>query len=105
MASVSYASIILIAFSTIPSISRLTKRRRVKPANDSNLYEDADGVATEESMARYSTNHFYIITLVLATIGVATSLALAIYTTLQRHNFSHLCLVRIWLLFPSWVRS
>lgn len=101
--SVSYASIIIIAISTIPSIPRLARRRRVKPANDGKLYEDADGAATEESMARYSTKWFYIASLALGVLGLATSLALAIYVTVERHTHFHLSLTQVWLLFISWV--
>lgn len=104
IADASYGSIVIIAISTIPSIVRLAKRRRVKAANDGKLYEDADGVATEESMARYSTRHLYTITLVLAALGVATSLAHAIYATVEKnHDFSKLALTQVWLLFAAWV--
>jgi hypothetical protein len=107
IAAVSYASSIVVAISTIPSILRLAKRRRVKPANDGKLYEDADGAATEESMAKFSTNWYYLSTLALAIIGLATSLALVIYSTVQMHSrsldASARSLPQIWLLFISWV--
>lgn len=106
IASVSYASIVVIAISTIPSTWRLVKRRRVKPTNDGKLFEDADGVATEESMARYSAKPFYTVALSVAIVGVATSLALAIYSTVKRDKgFTKLCLTQVWLLSASWVRS
>ena len=103
--SVSYASAVVIALSTIPSIWRLAKRsRRVKVANEPVLYEDEDGVATEESMAQYSVKWQFTSIFILIGAGLASSLGLAIAATVRKeHAYSDLSLTQFWLLFPSWV--
>lgn len=107
IAAVSYASSIIVAISTVPSVPRLAKWRRVKPANDGKLYEDADGAATEESMAKFKPKWYYLSTLALAIIGLSTSLALAIYSTVRVNSksidVSATSLPQTWLLFVSWV--
>ena len=89
IAAVSYASTIIVTISTVPSVLRLAKRRRGKPANDAKLYEDEDGVATEESTGNFKPRWYYLSTLVLAIVGLATSLALAIFSTVRvyKQNF------------------
>jgi hypothetical protein len=104
IANTSYASFILTAIFTIPSISRIAKRPwRVNIANDG-VYEDEDGAATEESMAKFSTKRLFAVIYGVTGTGLAISFALAVFATVQRANsFSELCLTQLWLLFPAWV--
>jgi hypothetical protein len=104
IASTSYASFILTAIFTFPSISRLAKRPwRVKVAKDG-VYEDEDGTATEESMAKYSTKPLFALIYGFTSTGLAVSFALAVFATVRRANsFSELCVTQLWLLFPAWV--
>lgn len=104
--NVVYASAILTALFTIPSIRRLAKSSsRVKGANQDAVYEDVDGAATEESMAEYSTKGAFIAIFIAATLGLATSFAEAVYSTIERRHFtsSRLPLTQVWLLFTIWV--
>jgi hypothetical protein len=104
----SYAVFILTAIFTIPAISRLAKRPwRVKSTNEGDgIYEDKDGRATEESMAKYSTKAQFAVIFAASSIGLATSFALAIFATVRRENqFSELSLVQLWMLFAAWVRK
>jgi hypothetical protein len=104
VASTSYASFILTAIFSVPSISRFAKSPwRVKTANDG-VYEDEDGVATEESMSQYSTKYQFAVSIGVTGIGLAVSFALAVFATVRRENsFSELCLTQLWLLFAAWV--
>ena len=66
--------------------------------------EDEDGVATEESMSRYSTKHQFAVSIGVTAVGLAVSFALAVFATVRRENsFSESCLTQLWLLFPAWV--
>lgn len=107
IASASYASIALTAAFTIPPIFRLTKRpflTAVKSTNEDALYEDEDGVATEESMARFSNRRLYTLILAISVLGLATSFTTAVSAAVRRGNdFEKFCLVQLWLLFASWV--
>ena len=107
VANTSYAFFFLTAVFTIPSVSRLIKRPwRVKSTNNDALYEDEDGVATEESMAKYSTKAHFAVIFGAAGLGLAVAFALAVFATVRRENgFTDLCLTQLWLLFPAWVRK
>jgi hypothetical protein len=106
VAGAAYASIAIIALSTITSVVSLVKRqRRVKVPNQENdIYEDEDGRATEESMARYSAKTQFVVLFIATAVGLLTSLALPVFATVRKENsFSDLCLIEVWLLFPAWV--
>ena len=107
IANTSYAVFVLTAVFTLPSISRLAKRPwRVKTTNDDGIYEDEDGKATKESMAKFSNKAQFAVIFAAASIGLAVSFALAIFATVRREtSFSDLCLTQLWLLFPAWVRK
>jgi len=104
-AGVAYASVVVIALSSIGSILRLAKRPyRVKVPNENRIYEDKDGAATEESMARYSAKVQFVVIFIATAVGLLQSLALAVFATVRKENsYSDLSLTQAWLLFPSWV--
>ncbi|KAH8588532.1 ABC bile acid transporter [Bisporella sp. PMI_857] len=105
VSAVSSVSFVLIALSTIPSVWRLAKHtRHVGAANETALYEDEDGVATEESMARFNTKwHFRGIFAVVGA-GLITSLGTAIAVAVRKNvGYPDLALAQLWLLFPSWI--
>ena len=104
LANWAYAFLILIAVFAIPSIWRLAKAPwRVKTIVEPEIYEDEDGVATEESMAQYSQKIPFIFILGSTSIGLAESFALAVFATVRKEFFSELCLTETWLLFVAWV--
>lgn len=107
IANTAYASILFIALSTVPSIRRLTKTlRQVKPPNDTALYEDEDGVATEESMAKYSTKYSFTVIFGATSLGLAIAFGAAIFASVARENpLSDLCVTQLWLLSAAWVRK
>ena len=104
IANTSYASFILTAIFSIPSIFRLAKRPwRGKVAKDG-VYEDEDGAATEESMEKFSVKRLFAVIYGITGTGLAISFALAVFATVRRSSsFSEICLTQLWLLFPAWV--
>lgn len=107
IANVSYASIVLIALSTIPPLFRLAKRPwRINRTNEPELYEDEDGVATPESMSRFSVKKHFIAIFAVVALGLAVSFAGAVFGSvrLRSHEFlGNLLITQLWLLFPAWV--
>lgn len=93
----------LVTVLTFPSIWGFAKSiRRAKVVDHSGLYEDRDGVATEESMKKFSARKLIIIVSVAVVIGLAASFAFAISVTVPPvPAFDDL--TRLWLLFWSWV--
>lgn len=105
LANVAYASFTLVVLFSLPSIWRLAKAPwRVNPPSSPTLYEDEDGVATEESMAHFSTKRQFVVIFFAAPIGIAASFGLAVWATVLKPSFSDLIIVQLWLLFASWVR-
>lgn len=104
-AGAAYASFVIVVLSSISSISRLAKTPyRVKTTNESAIYEDQDGKATEESMALYTAKTHFIVIFSAAIFGLIESLALAVFATVRKeHSYTDLSLTEAWLLFPAWV--
>lgn len=98
--TVSYIIPALVAVFTIPVIWRFAKSiRSTKIIKEDEIYQDEDGEATEESMAKYSTKRHFIVIFVATGLGVASSFALTIVSTINDINYGTI----IWLLFWSWV--
>ncbi|KAH6672198.1 putative ABC bile acid transporter [Halenospora varia] len=75
-------SAFLLSLPTIFSITTLTRRRKVK----NGLYEDNDGVATEESMAQYSAKIPIVLLFTCAILGAFTSIALSVLATVHSNE-------------------
>lgn len=104
LANVTHASFSLVVLLSLPSIWRLAKAPwRVNSPSSPALYEDEDGVATEESMARFSAKRQFVVIFFTAAIGIAASFSLAVWATVLRDSFLDLTIVQLWLLFASWV--
>ena len=104
LANVTYASFAVIALFSLPSLWRLARAPwRVNIPKIPTLYEDEDGVATEESMARFSIKRQFVAIFLAAPVGIATSFCLAVWATVLKDSFSELTLVQLWLLFAAWV--
>ena len=99
-------TLILIFFISTPTFLRLYKRTIVEPrgsASDetSKLYEDEDGIATEETQKEYSATLPKSIALLCSLLGFSASMSIAVYSTV--HPTLHLY-VEHWLTFGTWVR-
>ena len=90
----------IIAFLTIPAIIDHVARWREKKEKAS-LYEDDDGVATEESMAKYSTTVAKILLAIFTTLGLLTAIALGVLALVYHDEASFK--IENWLNAASWV--
>ena len=98
---------ILIALFSLPSIRTLIVRgSRVKnPNHERALYEDEDGIASEDSEAQFSNKPQFIAIFIFALLGLGFSIADAIFTAVQEHfEFvrSGVPILGIWLLVLAW---
>ncbi|KAM0477071.1 hypothetical protein ACHAPX_006030 [Trichoderma viride] len=99
---------ILIALLSIPFIRQLvTGNRNTKNLNQDGItYEDDDGVASEESAARFSNKRQFIAIFIITLLAIAVSVADAIFTAVQNgFDFSRSAvpLLGITLLVPAWI--
>jgi hypothetical protein len=91
------------AVSTIPSVVVLaqrcvpSKRKSYLPVAD--IYEDEDGTSTHDSVAAFSDRIPKTIIYISTTIGLFSSITLAILSSISQDAF----LVESWLQLGSWV--
>jgi hypothetical protein len=96
---------------TLPSITHLLCFRAqngytILPGiqDNNSLYEDEDGAATLDSEAAYSSRTVKIVICVVTTLGLATSLASAVLSTvLANARPTQLSLIQDWMNFTAWV--
>lgn len=93
------AALLAVAFLTIPAIRDHVVRLREKKEKAS-VYEDDDGVASEESMAKYSTTVAKVLLAIFTTLGLLTAIALAVLATVHHDEIS--AKVENWLNVASW---
>ena len=99
---------ILIVLYSLPSIRTLAVGgwRAKNPNHDGLLYEDEDGVASEDSMARFSNTAQFITIFILSLLALGVSIGEAIFTAVHEDfefTRSGVPLLGIWLLVPAWV--
>lgn len=101
----SYAAPTLIGLFTIPTAWRFARNfKSPKSTNHEALYEDKDGVATEDSMAKYSTKLQFVMIFTSLIVGLLVSFGSAVFATVEKkEGFSDYCLMQLWLLFVSWI--
>lgn len=99
----------LIAVASVTAF--LVKQKKNQPSNIDNiaggvenekLYEDEDGVATNESQQKYSAAISRYTIILVSFVGCLTSLSLSVYSTI--HPGCNLFL-ESWMSFGSWVQS
>ena len=76
-------SLLLIVFLTIPALFGAVLHFR-EPKSKPALYEDKDGVASEESMAAYTAKYPKILLSIFTVVGFATAVCLAVLGTVDR---------------------
>ena len=98
-------ALLLIFLISTPTFLRLYKaivQLRGAPSDEtSKLYEDEDGIATEETQKGYSAAVPKFIALLCSLLGFSASLGIAVYSTV--HPTLDLY-VEHWLSFGTWVR-
>ena len=104
-ASAGLSAFILVCLTTIPSSRSFFHKAKRKPKDSeheetSNVYEDLDGVATEESQRAYSTALPTYISISGTFIGLLASTAKASLASVHRTNDVD---VEDWLVFATWV--
>ena len=99
---------LLIAVLSFPSLQKLVKSRAhaIQRRQDERIYEDEDGAASEDSVARFSNKAQFITIFVINVSAIVLAGADAIFTAVQ-HEFafsnSNVPLLGISLLVPAWV--
>ena len=99
-------ALILIVLASIPTFvsffqGAISKARVSAPGEASKLYEDEDGIATEETQKEYTAALPKYLALSLSVLGLSISIATAVYTTVSPTlilYFEH------WLSVATWVR-
>jgi hypothetical protein len=93
----------LILLLTSPSVIGIISHLRAPKCNtNTKIYEDKDGVATPESMAKFPTKVPKTFLLVFVVLGLFTSIALAVLGTLDSRTPMFL---QDWLNTAQWVRT
>ena len=105
-AVVGLTALILIFFTSLPTLIRLlhreTSNAKIDKSNEtSKLYQDEDGIATEETQKGYSAALPKYIALSCSILGWSASIIVAVFTTV--HPVSNIY-VEHWLGFATWVR-
>jgi hypothetical protein len=80
------AGFALILLLTLPSLHGIVSHLR-GPKSKPELYADKDGIATKESMARYSAKIPKILLSIFTISGLCISIALAALGTLNQETF------------------
>ena len=94
------AALVCIFSLTAPSVWDIVAHFRA-PKLKATLYEDKDGVATEESMAEYSATVPKVLLAIFSSLGLLTAIALAVLATVSHEQ--DLTLLDNWLNVASWV--
>jgi hypothetical protein len=104
--SVTAAALFVIVAFSAPAVWRLALR--LLPIQDRRsqalpeIYEDEDGIATQESVAAYSYQLPRILVLLISVVCLANSLVCCVITTQSRDSGWRL---EQWMQFGAWVRS
>jgi hypothetical protein len=95
------AGLVLLVLLTVPALLATVSHFREAQSKASLIYEDKDGVASEESMAAYSAKVPKIIISILSVLGFSTGTAVAVLGTLHQHR--DIALLPDWLNVAQWV--
>ncbi|RAK72684.1 multidrug resistance-associated protein [Aspergillus fijiensis CBS 313.89] len=99
-------ALVLTTLSSIPAVksiaarTRRTLTERDDPATEKAAYHDEDGVATEESLLKFSDTWQRAAIILFSSTGLLATLGIAILTTLNSHTKNPLF---AWLQFAIWL--
>jgi hypothetical protein len=96
------AGLAVVALATTPALVTAVTQLRKRTAKD-NFYEDIDGKSTPESIAAFSNRLPKIFILALSAIGLGTSIAISVLSSLNPHTDA--LLLKNWLITGTWVSS
>jgi len=92
---------IVSAFS-VPSVTHLVKQFRF-PTQKTEGYEDEDGQSSRDAVKNFSTKLPKAAILILSIIGLCTSIAIAVLSTLSPRGKGDGLFLENWLVVPAWV--
>lgn len=92
----------VVGLSALPAIFAILAQLRNRTPKD-NFYQDVDGKSTPQIIAAFSTRLPKTLILSLSTIGLGTSIAVALLSTLQHSQ--HGLFLENWLSTASWVST
>lgn len=92
-------SLLVVTTFTLPSVSSIISHFREKGKQIPNTYSDKDGVATEETIATFSTKVPKTLLIISTLLGLGTSLALAILDLFHHGGLE----LEDWLNVAQWV--
>jgi hypothetical protein len=96
------SALALVLLFTVPSVLAIASHFR-ETQSKPEIYEDKDGVASEESMAAYSAKAPKILISIFTTLGLSTAISLAVLSTLNRdHDFTF---IQNWVNVAQWVST
>ncbi|KAF4125093.1 ABC-type multidrug transport system, ATPase and permease component [Geosmithia morbida] len=98
--SPSASALVLTSLSSIPAIAAVVDQIR-KGAPKDNFYEDRDGESTPEAIAAFSNKASKITVLASALLGLVTSAAISVLTTLDADRGDQF--LENWLTTAAWV--
>jgi hypothetical protein len=96
--------VVLVALVSVPAVETIVRRLlAAKPSNpqEKELYEDEDGVATEESVHVFADKLPKLLIATLSVAGFVLSLVLAILNTVEFRRKS--LFIENWLQVADWV--
>lgn len=100
VAAIGFGLLAVASTPTVLTFNKKIKRRKEYAVDHKLLYEDQDGVATEESQQKFST----IIPRSLSVIGSITGSLLSVAEAVLRTSYpGRSRSIESWLVFASWV--
>ncbi|KAF5658311.1 hypothetical protein FHETE_9965 [Fusarium heterosporum] len=93
------AGLAVVALATTPALVTAVTQLRKRTVKD-NFYEDIDGKSTPESIAAFSNRLPKIFILALSAIGLGTSIAISVLSSLNSHVDA--LLLKNWLITGTW---
>ncbi|KPM40692.1 ATP-dependent bile acid permease [Neonectria ditissima] len=93
------AGLAVVALSASPAVLAIITQLRNRTPKD-NFYEDHDGRGTPESIAAFSNRRAKFAILLLSVVGLGTSIAVSVLTTLQQAKYG--LFLENWLMTTAW---
>jgi len=98
--AVGSVGLVLVFLLTLPALKQFVAHFR-EPKPKPRIYEDKDGIATEESTAKYSTTIPKILLAIFTILGLLTAIGLAVLGTVNYDQDP--MYIENWINFAQWV--
>ena len=95
--------IVLVSYSSLSrTLKNVSRHERQGDGEPPELYEDEDGMATEETQNAFYDTLPRVLVAVTTGVGVLVSLALAVFGAVRPHGS---LFIEAWISFGAWVRA